>query len=169
MAIASWRSETLSAISKTEDCLEHGNKQAHDLNSRLFRELSKALPFVFFSKEAHVTFFEQVLVPAIQLASEIRKSSSEYAFSMPESPTTIFKPCTIDLLEVHKMVDSMSGKQVKPDSAVVANEDGVIGKCMICLEPSFSRVNDGKETTLRQDTFLVKLDQPMGKRIKASA
>lgn len=72
------------------------------------------------------------------------------------------------MLKTHKMIDSKSGRQLKPDSAVVADEDGIIGDIVICLEPGLHRIIKGKQTTLRQEIFLVELHHPLGKRIEAS-
>lgn len=149
-------------------CIEYGNKQAQDLNSRLFKELSEALPTLFSGMQTHATFYDRVLLPAVKLANTVRMSTSDYVLSIPELPFTAHKPIITDLLKVHKMLDLESGRHLKPDSAVVANKDGVIGDFVLCLEPGLSRVIKGKETTLRQAIFLVKLNHPLGKRSKAS-
>lgn len=96
-------------------------------------------------------------------------STSDYVFPIPKSRGTKVKPAIKDFLEVHKMVDSKSGRQLKPDSAVVADKDGSIGKIIICLEPGLHRVVKGKETTLRPAMYLVELNHPLGKRSKVSA
>ena len=149
-------------------CIKHGNKQAQDLNSRLFKELSEALPILFSGMQTHATFYEQVLFPAVKLANTVRMSTSDYVLSNPKLPVTTHEPIITDLLKVHKVLDFESGRHLKPDSAVVADKDGVIGDFVLCLEPGLSRVIKGKETTLRQAIFLVKLNHPLGKRSKAS-
>ncbi|KAF6237825.1 hypothetical protein HO173_004026 [Letharia columbiana] len=170
VTIASWRSETLKALAKTTECNDYGKKRTQEFNSHLFKELGKTFPFMFSSREAHATFYDQVLLPAVKLANMIRISTSNYVFSIPESPITECKPVTTDLLKVHKMIDSKSGRQLKPDSAVVADKDGFIADIVICLEPGLYRVIKGKETTLRQITLLLELKSPLlAKRSKASA
>lgn len=123
---------------------------------------------MFTGQEAHLTFYDQVLLPAVRLANTIRMSTSDYVFSIPGSPVTIFKPATTDLLKTHKMVDSKSGRPLKPDSAMVADKEGIIGEIVICLEPGLHRMISGKEVTLRQEVLLVELKHPLGKRSKAS-
>lgn len=169
MTIASWRSETLKALAVTTECRNCCQQQSQKLNSRLFKELSKALPTLFSGPQTHATFYDQVLLPAVKLANMIRMSTSNYEFAIPQSPTTEFEPVFTDLLKVHKMIDFNSGRQLKPDSAVVADQDGIIGDFIICLEPGLCRVVKGKDTALRQGLFLIELNHPLGKRSKASA
>ena len=107
--------------------------------------------------------------PAAKLAAEIQTSASNYNFSIPESPLTNFKPVMADYLNSVKMVDIKSGRHLKPDSAVLGDKDGILGKIIICLEPGLYRAIKGKETTLRQALYLVELNHPLGKRSKPSA
>lgn len=169
MAIASWRSETLKALVKTTKCVNHFHQQSQCLNNDLFKRLSVALPGLFSGRQAHATFYDQVLLPAVKLANTMRMSTSEYVVSIQDSLLTKFKPVTIDTLRMRKMVDSKSEKHLKPDSPIVADNDGVIGKVIICLEPGLYRVTKGKETTLQQETILVELYHPLAKRVKTSA
>ena len=54
---------------------------------------------------------------------------------------------------------------LKPTTGVVADKNGVFGKCIIMLEPQLYRINKGKEdSTLRQGVYLVQLDHPIAKR-----
>lgn len=107
------------------------------------------------------------MVPAAKLAATIRMSTSDYVFSIPRAPLTKFMPATTDMLKTHKMIDYKSGRQLKPDSAVVADEDGMIGDLILSLEPGLYRVIKGKKTTLHQELFFVVLHHPLGKRSKA--
>ena len=59
---------------------------------------------MFSDQEAHLTFYKQVLLSVVRLANTMRMSTSDYDFSIPGSPVTLFKPVTTDLLETHKMV-----------------------------------------------------------------
>ena len=138
------------------------------LSSNLFTRLSRDLPVLFSGSQTRATFYDQVLLPAVKLANAIRMSTSDYVVWIPESLITSFKPVTIDKLKSCKIIDFKSGKQLKPDSAVVADKDGIIGKIIICLEPCLYRVTKGKKTTLHQEKILVELCHPLGKRIKAS-
>lgn len=123
---------------------------------------------MFSGRETHATFYDQVLFPAVKLANTIRMSTSDYVFSIPRSPLTKFMPATKDMLKTHKMIDYKSGRQLKPDSPVVADQDGTIGNFILSLEPGLYRVVKGKKTTLHQELFLVELHHPLGKRSKAS-
>ena len=98
----------------------------------------------------------------------MRISTSDYAVHIPKLLVTKFKPATMDMLKMTKMLDSKSGKHLKPDSAVVADKDGVIGKFILGLEAELCCVAKGKETMLYQGTILVELFHPLGKRVKPS-
>ena len=102
------------------------------------------------------------------LANTMKASDSDYVVWVTESLVTAFKPVTIEYLKKCKVVDSESGKHLKPDSAVVSDKNGVIGKFVISLEPCLYRVAKGKEIVLRQETMLIELDQPLAKRVNPS-
>lgn len=169
MAIASWRSETLHALAHTKKLRRRCEEQCIQLNNSLFEVLSKSLPVLFSGMQTRFAFYEQVLLPAVRLANKMRLSTSDFLLLIPDSLTTTCKPVTMESLKMHKMVDIKSGRQLKPDSAVAADKDGVIGKIVICLEPDLRRIIKGKVKTLLQGTFLVELNHPLGKRVKTSA
>ena len=171
VAIARWRSETLKALNKTTKCGDYYQQQLQELNSSLLRKLFMALPVLFSGPQTHATFYDQVLHPAVKLANAIRMSTTDYVISIPESLTINSRPVAVakDMLERHKIVDSKSGKQLKPNSALVVDKDGVIGNFIVLLEPTLYRVIKGKETNLHLGTILVELNHPLPKRIKASA
>lgn len=148
---------------------EYCQQQAINLNTNLFKVLSMALPELFSGPQAHVTFYNQVLLPAVQLANTMKMSATEYAVILPQLLFDKLKPATIDMLKMCKMVDSQTGKHLKPDSAVVTDKDGIFGHFIIFLEPELRRVIGGKEMTLYQGTALVELYHPLAKRIKTSA
>ena len=74
----------------------------------------------------------------------------------------------METLGTCKMLDVQTGKHLKPDSAVLADENGVIGEIIISMEPGLRRMNRDKATILHQGTVLVKLSHPLGKRLKPS-
>ena len=168
MAIASWRSETLKALDTTTACERYCEQQSQKLNRKLLTKLSMTFPVLFSGPQVHALFYEQVLLPAVKLANMIRMSTSDYGVWLPETLFTKYPPATMNMLATRKMVDFQTGKHLKPDSAVVADKDGAIGDVIICLEPGPYRVNKGKKMTLQQDTILVELFHPLGKRLKPS-
>ena len=171
VAIASWRSETLKALDKTTKCGDYCQQQLRELNCTLLNKLFTALPVLFSRPQTYATFYDQVLYPAVKLANAIRMSTTDYVVSIPESlliknsrPVAI----TMDMLERHKIVDFKSGKQLKPNTALVVDKDGVIGNFIVLLEPSLYRVSKGRLTNLHLGTILVELNHPLPERIKAS-
>lgn len=67
------------------------------------------------------------------------------------------------------MIDIKTEKWLKPDSAVVADRQGIIGDFIVGLEPGLYRIKrDKQEAVLRQPTYLVDLRHPVGKRNRGS-
>lgn len=125
---------------------------------------------VFSGRERTRTFYVQVMLPAVKLAAKIQTSASDYELGvLPVSHLTTFEPLITDHLKLYKMFDIKSGKHLKPDCAVVADTDGVIGRIVMLLEPGLDRRIDGKKKMLLQPMFLVELNHPLEKRSKASA
>ena len=168
MAIASWRSETLKALGKTTTWKHCCEQQALELNVTLFKKLSSCLPVFFSSIETRESFYNQVLLPAVEPANTIKMSTSEYTFSLPRFTLASRKPVTMETLRTCKMLDLQTRKHLKSDSAVLADENGVIGDFIMLLEPALRCVNRDKATVLHQGTVLVKLSHPLGKRLKPS-
>ena len=167
MAIASWRSETLTALAKNTEFAANVDSHSQTFTKRLFRDLSNALPSIFSSRGVRA-FHAQILLPAIKLANIIRMSTSDYVFSLPERAVKEFKPVTVEKLKKHTMIDFKTGRTLKPDSAVVADKDGNIGNIVISLEPGLYRLMKPNKSVLRQEVFLVELHHPLGKRSKAT-
>ena len=168
MAIASWRSETLKALDTTTACGRYCEQQSQNMNKNLLTKLSNTFPVLLSGPQIHTTFYDQVVLPAVKLANMIKMSTSEYFFLVSNITHASPKAVTMETLGTSKMVDFQTGKHLKPDSAVVAGKDGSIGNGIICLEPGLYRVSKGRTMTLQQDTILVELFHPLGKRIKPS-
>ena len=109
------------------------------------------------------------MVPAAKLATTMRISTSEYVFDSMSISGLTFEPVILDHFKVCQMIDIRSGRHLRPDSAVVADNAGIIGKIVMFLEPGLHRRIDGKYKTLRQTVFLIELKHPLGKRSKTSA
>ena len=168
MAVSAWRSETLKSFAETNKYRSCCKQASEELGSHLLKELHYVFPALPSSLQTYDTLSEQILLPAIKFANVIRKSTSEYRISIPEAYTIKSKSVTKESLKSRKMIDVKSGKHLKPDSAVIADEDGIIGSLIICLEPALYRVMNGKERLLLKGTFLVELNSPLPKRIKLS-
>ncbi len=163
--ISAWRSETLKAIARTEESQKLQEKQIEAMTMDMFRSLSQTFPVVFGNWDSMKRFHEQVMEPASKLAVMLRGSCSAYWFHITEAPFLNFKPLTTNQIKANCMIDVKTRMTLKPNTGVVADKNGVFGKCIIMLEPTLYRVNKGKEDSeLRQGVFLVELDHPITKR-----
>lgn len=109
--------------------------------------------------------FNQVMLPASDLAIKIHLSLSHYEFRLQDEPFGTSLGANRRSLERYKLVDISTRKTLKPDSAVVADSNGHIGELVIPLEPRFVRVDGGgKQVQLKPKTYLVNLFHPLGKR-----
>ena len=109
-------------------------------------------------------FYQQVLEPAAKVATMIQTSASTYRYSMSDHPFRKWEPLSLRHMKTHRMLDIKNGSYLKANAAVVADEQGIIGKFIIPLEPGLYRMKEGKdETRLRQVTYLVELNHPVAK------
>lgn len=73
-------------------------------------------------------------------------------------------------LEYNKILDIKTGKCLKPDSLVNADQQGIIGIAVLMVEPGLCREKWNRQgSVLRQSTFLVELKFPLEKRNKPSS
>ncbi|KAK0514032.1 hypothetical protein JMJ35_003754 [Cladonia borealis] len=163
--IAAWRSETFKAIARTEESQQLREKQIQAMTMSMSESFSETFPVVFGNSERMERFHIQVMEPASKLATTLRESCSTYWFHITETPFLEFKPLTANQIKSNCMVDIKTRMTLKPNTGVVADKNGVCGKCIIMLEPVLYRVNEGKkDSTLRKGAFLVELDHPITKR-----
>lgn len=130
----------------------------------MFESLSETFPIVFGNSEAMNRFRVQVMEPASKLATTLRGSCSTYLFQIAKSPFPKFNSLTMNLIRNNCMIDAKTRMTLKPNTGMVADKHGVLGKCIIMLEPELYRVNEDKEDSkLRRGTYLVGLDHPIAK------
>ena len=163
--VSAWRSETLKAITRTEESQKLQEEQIQAMTMDMFESLSETFPVVFGDLERMKRFQDQVMQPASKLAITLRGSCSTYCFHITGTPFPRFKPLTTNRIRDECMIDVKTRMTLKPNTGVVADESGVFGKFIMMLEPGLYRVNKGKEdSTLRRGVFLVELDHPITKR-----
>ena len=130
----------------------------------LFKSLSVIFPVVFGDLESMKRFHVQVMQPASKFAITLQGSCSNYWFGITEYLLQDFRPLTTDMIKDYRMIDFKTRMPLKPNTGVVADKNGVFGKCIIQLEPQLYRINTGKEPyVLRQGVYLVELDHPITK------
>ena len=78
-------------------------------------------------------------------------------------------PLGLRHMETHKMLNIKNGGYLKPNAPVVADEQGIMGKFIMPLEPGlYRKKGGGDEMTLRPEVYLVDLDHPVAKRSQCS-
>lgn len=163
--ISLWRSETLRALAATRPFDRERCRHVENLTMQLFQELRAIFPAISEQQTSVDKLHYQVMVPASELASKVQLSLSHYDFRMHDEPFQNYVILNPRSLEHHKLIDVKTRKTLKPDSAVVPDSNGHIGRTMIPLEPGLWRVDGGgTQITLKSKAYLVNLFHPVGKR-----
>ena len=103
--------------------------------------------------------------PASKLATTLQASCSDYWFQIDEAPFAKSEPLKLNHIHSNVMIDVKTRVSLKPNTGVVADDNGVLGKCIMMLEPELYRINKEKgDSILRQGVYLVKLDHSITKR-----
>ena len=140
------------------------------MNGCLFKDLSKTLPILFTRRETHSSFYIQILRPAVNLARTIQESTTRYAWVLQKGILRKGSPFGKAALENYKILDMKTGKCLKPDSLVTAEQQEVVGYAVLMIEPGLSRANvDRQGNILKQSTFVANLKFPLEKRNRPSA
>lgn len=63
------------------------------------------------------------------------------------------------------MMDNATHKIIRTDSNIRVAEDGRIGEEMFVVAPGMVRAGEGEKMVLTKPIVLVKLDEPMGKKV----
>lgn len=168
--IALWRSETLKALASKDEYKKLERQRLGDITLRLSEDLDATFPFMFRGGDHLERLYCQVIAPAARLASKIHQSPTRYVFSMVADPFCKYKPLMTKDLEANVMIEADTRKTLKPDSSVTADQNGLLGRFIVALEPGLYRLNNGmKDTPLRNPVYLVKLDRPLRKRTQPCA
>lgn len=118
-------------------------------------------------------FHTQIVLPAVELATFMRLSMSDYELVLNFSGSRNLgvhgeKVAHHSEIQHYEMIDVASRKVIRPDSVLKVGEDGRIGRDVLTFTPALMRTrNDGvHRNILAKPMILVKLDEPMGKRSK---
>ena len=170
VTIRHWRSETLRGLSHIVDFKEQQRTQAISSAKTLHAALSYLLPDAETNKNGLKELLDHIIYPAIHVSTSMRMSTTTYRMT---SRLANKNPDLNLIMYVHElqrcyMVDVASQKIIRPDSALKVAEDGRIGEQMLVLQPALLRIQreGGSNLVLCKPTFLVRLDEPMGRRSK---
>ena len=137
----------------------------------IFREVAKFLALTEKGEAGLQRLLDEVVQPAVELAVKIQMSSATYDFRPKMDAVPLLDNCIFSqkhLLSM-KLVDIATGKTLKADSPVQANEKGEIGTRVMMLAPALYRCDPGKDPLLLvKPTFVVQLYKPLGRRQAAT-
>lgn len=163
MTIVAWRSETIKALAARTEYKNARSQVAQEITNSLFLDIGTTFPLLFDPQRSMANFHDQVMVPAASLAVKMQSSASTYGLLMPKKLRSKLSAATTDHLRKSKLVEVETGKVLKPDCAVVARNNGVIGEQIIVLEPSLNRTYGNEDAVvLRKSMVLVELLHPLG-------
>ena len=151
-----------------EGCKETRVRETRDMNGRLFKDLFKTFPILFSGPQRQISFHAQILEPAVNLGCTMQESTTKYAWLLQKNLFVKWPLFGKDDLQNQKMVDIKTGKCLKPNSLVKADQQGSIGTVILMAEPGLCRdYGDHQRHTLRQATFIVNLKFPLQKQNRA--
>ncbi len=151
-----------------QNFIEEQNRQAKVASQTLSSALSALVCESAMDNESMEELHKQIILPAVQLATKLRLSTTDYRLIFHPFTRDPSKATTAYHYEIQNssMIDIMTHKIIRPDSVLKVAEDGRIGEEMLVVSPAL--VRDQKERNGKamvcKPTVLVKLDEPMGKR-----
>lgn len=151
-----------------QNFVEEQNRQAKVASQTLSSALSALVCESAMDSESMEELHKQIILPAVQLATKLRLSTTDYRLIFHPFTRDPSKATTAYHYEIQNssMIDIMTHKIIRPDSVLKVAEDGRIGEEMLVVSPAL--VRDQKERNGKvmvcKPTVLVKLDEPMGKR-----
>ena len=165
-----WRSETLRALAATKMCENQKQQDVEAITHRVFERLGSVLPIVRGNKKSIWRLYENVMLPAAELATKMQISATCYRVCVYREPFQNYHAVTVNYLKAFKMIDVATRKTIRPESAVRADSDGGYGKFLIPLEAGLLRVDkDDKEISLRQRVYLMQLFSPLDQHRRVHA
>ncbi|KAL8748102.1 MAG: hypothetical protein Q9184_007510 [Pyrenodesmia sp. 2 TL-2023] len=170
-SIHSWRSDTLSALSTTTDLQKSRQKAARNAGVNILEDVSQFFVIIDRTEASLRTLLDKVVEPAMKLANKIQISPATYEFlpKVEEIPPLDGFVLSVDHLSKWKLIDVTTGKTLKVDSPVEANDQGQIGTRVMVLAPALYRRDPGKDPLLLvKPIILVQLYKPMGRRRAAT-
>ncbi|KAL9007662.1 MAG: hypothetical protein Q9173_007119 [Seirophora scorigena] len=170
-SIKTWRSDTLSALSVTKDVQKNRRRVTRKAAIDILVEVAKFLVTIEKSEASARTLLDKVVQPAVQLADKIQISSATYDFRPKMDELQLLDDCIFsqEHLSSYKLVDVATGKTLRADSPVQANEKGQIGTPVMMLAPALYRCDPGKDPLLLvKAVFVVQLYKPLGRRQAAA-
>ena len=138
-------------------CAGANFSQLQDSKARSIGEIAKKQlePLLSCPPSKAMPLLQQgIVVNAIDLATTIRCSATDYYLDFKSSVTTIYQKH----LDEFQLRDDKSGKLVNSESAPPRNHAGAIGESVFVIQPALYRRRQGKEDVLlRKPMILIRL------------
>ena len=169
--IRRWRSEALHGLLKVDDFVVARIQQGEALAKSLYSALARMLcgADVDVHEDGWEELHKQVVLPAIELATAMRLSMTNYQMvprlfnRAPDKATSIYH----SEIQHYQLIDNATHKIVRPDSELKIANDGRVGVELLVVSPALLRRKDeDQRTIICKPAVLVSLDEPMGKRSK---
>ncbi|KAL9630545.1 MAG: hypothetical protein Q9164_006362 [Protoblastenia rupestris] len=131
----------------------------------LFELTSTYLPILQVLPDSHSRLYDQVLVPAADLAIKIKVSASKYEFRHPGDWLWSRHSALLSDFGIVTMIDIMTWRPLKEDDEIEADKNNYFGDVILAVEPSLRRLHpDGTRKLLRRPMWLVHPDKPIKKQ-----
>ena len=155
----------MNAMSMQPDFKEQQSKAAEKITQKAQSFLAPVLPSL--DHEGMVSFYEDVVAIAINLATDIRLSTKKYYFSFDTGPSSqrtssSLSPLSISGsrlylrdLERYRVRNVGTGKLLKPNKFPIDVRDAAIGECISLVEPALYRRRIGGEDTILQKAHVL--------------
>lgn len=140
-----------------------------NFTENLFHTLQKIFPGLLDEPQSKIRLYEEVSRYAAQLEASIHHSSTEYRFRpMPDELGWPYNQVTDTVLTGNTCIDVETRKTLKPNSAVIPDSNGFIGRPLLLIEPGLVRYDtaEKKTTTLRPPKYLIKLHTTLARRTR---
>jgi len=158
----------LRALANAPETRHQQEVKAQHITTKIFNDIEAYFPIIRGQEKSLRSFYERVILPAVQLAIDVRVSTTPYEWypNMSGPKPRSWKKIASNALNFNSMIEVETRKALKVDSPVVSDKNGYIGVPVLLVEPGLVRRSVGKERpkTLRPPTYLLELFFPLGKR-----
>ena len=169
-SIGLWRSDALAALSSTTSYGRHQEEAAQDITKEASEFLEPLLPHR--KHGAMSKFHNEVTMPAIKLASTMRRSTSNYRFVYRVAPNTYSEerpplPRPGEASRLYKadlqdmdIVDVGTHIKLKKHKEYKEAKDGSIGESILVVHPALHRMGPTEGISLSKQVTLANLFKP---------
>lgn len=164
--MATWRSETLNALSIDKDNAETREHFIWKTSINLFEILVEKFPIIDGRQDCFHRLLNQVVIPMANLALQMQLSTNIYEF-LPFTSGNPFQynGCLYtDNFKEHKIIDIKTRKILRSSTRVTCDKEGSVGRVLMLLEPGLVRVGQERSIELCQNVYLAELHRSLSEQ-----